>query len=144
MGCSYLPQICCCNDVGDGGARGASAAPKDLNCRKSGQNSWKSGQNWRQQFFRKTNEDLFFGGHTKKRSSWSLWEKICRWSCTITFGQVWGNSSKKPSHPQKFSCSYTYVLLHFKLFTPRSGCGHIRWLAHREWSIEIKPGVHLN
>jgi len=24
------------------------------------------------------------------------------------FGQVWGNSDKIPSHPQKFACSYTY------------------------------------
>jgi len=26
------------------------------------------------------------------------------------FVQVWGNSGKNPSHPQKFACSYTYVL----------------------------------
>jgi len=24
------------------------------------------------------------------------------------FGQVWGNSDKNPSHPQKFACSNTY------------------------------------
>ena len=35
-------------------------------------------------------------------------------------------------------------LLQYKLFTPRSGCGHIRWLAHRACRTEIKPGVHLN
>jgi len=28
------------------------------------------------------------------------------------FGQVWGNSGKFPSHPQKFACPCTYVLKH--------------------------------
>jgi len=50
----------------------------------------------------------FFGGHTKKRSWWSLWEKICRQNCTKKlFCQVWGNSGKNPPHSQKFTCSYT-------------------------------------
>jgi len=28
----------------------------------------------------------------------------------VFFGQVWQNSGKNPSHPQKFACSYTYAL----------------------------------
>jgi len=49
-----------------------------------------------------------FEGQTKKRSSWSLWEKICRRSRTKTFqAKIWGNSGKNPSNPQKFACSCT-------------------------------------
>jgi len=29
----------------------------------------------------------------------------------IFLGQVWENSGKNPSHPQKFACSYTYVYI---------------------------------
>jgi len=46
-----------------------------------------------------------FGGHSEK----GLHEKIfARKVAKNFFGQVWGNSGKNPSHPQKFSCSYTY------------------------------------
>jgi len=52
--------------------------------------SWRSHQ---EQVF------MFFVGE-------NLWEK----GAHTLFGQVWGNSIKNPSHPQKFPCSYTYVL----------------------------------
>jgi len=48
----------------------------------------------------KTLEDLFLGGHTNKKVS-KVTQKL--------FGYVWGNSDKTPSHPQKFTCSYTYT-----------------------------------
>jgi len=35
-------------------------------------------------------------------------EKIWATGAQKLFGQVWGNSGKNPSHPQKFACSYTY------------------------------------
>ena len=30
------------------------------------------------------------------------------------FGQILGNSSKNPSPPQKFACTYTYITSHAK------------------------------
>jgi len=37
----------------------------------------------------------FFGGYAKKRSSWSLWGKICRQKLHKKLsGQLWGNSGK--------------------------------------------------
>jgi len=61
---------------------------------------------WRSTFA-KSHQDLFpfFGGHPEK----GLHEKIfARKVAKNFFGQVWGNSGKNPSHPQKFTCSYTY------------------------------------
>jgi len=46
-----------------------------------------------------------------------------RYSCSAQkvakhfYGQVWGNSGKNPSHPQKFACSYTGA---FRCFCIRS------------------------
>jgi len=41
----------------------------------------------------------------RKRSSW---EKFAQKVVQNFFGQVWGNSDKNPSRPQKFACSYSY------------------------------------
>jgi len=43
------------------------------------------------------------------RRSSEIWSSYTK-SGQIFFGQVWGNLGKNPSHPQKFTCSYTYVL----------------------------------
>ena len=58
---------------------------------------------------RKTHEDLFLGGHPKKRSSWSLWEKIVGKSYTKTFRTSLGKFGEKSFAFQIFACSYTYV-----------------------------------
>jgi len=50
----------------------------------------------------------FIGGYTKNRSSWSLWEKICRQKLhKKLFGQIW-RTSGKILRTSKFACSYTY------------------------------------
>ena len=50
---------------------------------------------------RKINVGLLFWRSHQKRSSWSLWEKICRQkSHNNFFGQVWGNSGKNPRTPK--------------------------------------------
>ena len=51
----------------------------------------------------------FFGRHTKKRSSWSLWENICsQKSHNNVSGKFGENPGKYPSHPQTCACSYNY------------------------------------
>ena len=37
----------------------------------------------------------FLGGHTKKKSSWSFWEKICRKNCTKNFSGKFGEIRAK-------------------------------------------------
>ena len=44
---------------------------------------------------RKTHEPLSVGGHTKKRSSWSLWEKICRQTSHKNFSGKFGEIEAK-------------------------------------------------
>jgi len=82
------------------GGGGASALPKAFICRKSGQNPWKSEQKWPPTFGEK-HIKTFFGGHTKKRSSWLLWEIICRRSHTKTFWASLGKFGHKFFAPSK-------------------------------------------
>jgi len=58
---------------------------------------------------KKTNENPFFGGHTKKDLHDLCGRKFVDKSRTTTFRQVWGNTGKNPLHPQKFACTCTYV-----------------------------------
>jgi len=60
---------------------------------------------------RKTHEDLF-GGHTKKMSSWSMWEKIYRQSRTKTFRASLGKFGQKSFAPPKI-----FLLLHLRTST---------------------------
>ena len=113
--------------------RGASPSPKVLIWWKSGKNSWKSGQN-----LRKSRQNLWKPSQNpwKYEQKWhptcfdlkqlaanvrrntcrpffhsknSLHEKIFTQKLAQKFfGHVWGNSGKRPSHPQTFACSYTY------------------------------------
>ena len=106
-------------------AGGASAPPKFLICRKSGQspwkfgqnlwkfeqNHWKSGQKWRPTLFdfeklrpgfAEKQVQTIFGGHTMKTVG------KC---CTTAFWAIWENSGKNPLPLQKFACSYTYELV---------------------------------
>ena len=43
-----------------------------------------------------------FGGHINKRSSWSLWKKICRENCTLKFlgkfGEIWAKILRTPKN----------------------------------------------
>jgi len=81
----------------------------EQNPQMSRKNPWKFGQKWRPRLLyfkklspnvcRKTSENHFLKGHTKKRSA-KLAQKL--------FGQVWKNLGKNPLLPQKFACSYTY------------------------------------
>jgi len=95
------------------GSGGAIAPPKVLICRKSEQNRWRFGQKWRPMLFDLKNGTQHFqkitwrpilGFHTKRRSSWSLIcvDKFFRKPRKL-FEQVWVNSGKNPSHPQKFA-----------------------------------------
>ena len=120
------------SDVGGGGSWGASTLPKVLICWKSGENPWKSGQNfrksrqntwksgrkWRSTFFdfkkwhptfaEKHMKTFSLRGHIKRGLYESLlWEKIWKKKSHKLFEKVWENSGKNPSHPQKFACSYT-------------------------------------
>jgi len=62
---------------------------------------------------------IFFEGHTKKRSSWSLWEKNCRQKLhKKLFWQVWGNSGKNPSHPQKLPAATPMMKRHLRPVSP--------------------------
>jgi len=45
------------------------------------------------------------------------------------FGQVWGNSGKNPSQPQKLTCSYTYVV-HWTWYSNGFGCIAIYCVCH--------------
>ena len=55
----------------------------------------------------KTHEDLFVG-YTNKRSSWFLWEKICRQKLHKNISGNFVEIRAKPFAPQKFACSSTY------------------------------------
>ena len=89
-----------CSGVGGWDASG----PSKVLCRESGA----------QRFLFSITKEHLFGGHTKKRSSWSSWEKICREKSHENFsGKVRRDSSKNPSHPQKFACTYTALLVCF-------------------------------
>ena len=106
---------------------------------KSGQNLWKSGQNvWkpshnccmRFEFTKMTSkikvrtfflEAMFLG---KLGEVWTsldeIWAKMLDvpWFEIVFFEvifleffrAIWGNLGKNPSHPQKFACSYTYIV----------------------------------
>jgi len=50
----------------------------------------------------------FCGGYTKKRSLWSLWEKIYRQKLHKKFLGKFGEIRAKSFAPKKFACSYTY------------------------------------
>jgi len=95
-------------DAGD-----ASAPLKFLICRKSGQNPlklgqnlWQAGKKWRQTlaekkwraFLEVTPRNVFCGRGQICRSKFA--EQL--------FRQVWRNSGKNLSHPQKFAFSYIY------------------------------------
>ena len=56
----------------------------------------------------KIHEDLFFRAYTKKKSSWSLWEKICRQKLHKNISGKFGEIRAKSFAPQKFACSYTW------------------------------------
>jgi len=62
---------------------------------------------WRTTFVEK-HLKTFFGSHTKKKSSWSLWENICRQKShknySGKFEEIWAKTFATP----KFACSYTY------------------------------------
>jgi len=49
----------------------------------------------------------FFGGHTKKILIIFVADNFLAKVAQL-FWQVWENSGKNPSYPQKFACSYTY------------------------------------
>jgi len=40
------------------------------------------------------------------RPNWELFLEVTQFE--LFFGKVWENPGKIPSHPQKFTCSYTY------------------------------------
>ena len=45
----------------------------------------------------------------RSSQNWSVWKEIfTQRVARKVFGQVWGNSGKNLSKPQKFTCSYTY------------------------------------
>ena len=122
----HLPSLVNSGSGGRGGAGGASAHLKVLICQKFWQKPWISekisenlGKNRAQHclisnngtgdLFLKSAWGPFFWVHTKQ----GLYD-ICRWKfvgkvAQKRFGQVWVNSGKNPSHPQKFACSYTYA-----------------------------------
>jgi len=50
----------------------------------------------------------FFGGCTKKRSSRSLWDKICSQKLHKKFSGKFGEIRAKSFAPQTFACSYAY------------------------------------
>jgi len=58
----------------------------------------------------------FFGGHPNIRKEGLLEKMFAQTVAQKVFGQVWGNSGKNPSHPQKIACSYTYVSYRFTYF----------------------------
>jgi len=102
------------------------APPKVLNCRKSEQTAENLGQNGGQcclistngiQHFQQNTWRPFFGCRTKKRSSWSLIfvEKFCTKSPTKRSGQIWENSGKNLSHPQKFPSPKTMYIYRFSI-----------------------------
>jgi len=73
---------------------------------KRGRSPWKSGQNWRPTLFdfkkktapnvcRKTKENPPFGGHTKTRLLWPLWEKICKQKSQNHFSGKFGEIRAK-------------------------------------------------
>jgi len=76
--------------VYEAGEHVVQTQPQKFWFRKSGQNPWKSGKNCYlgkisenpgingDQRLQKNNWRPSFGGHTKKGSSWSLWEKFCK------------------------------------------------------------------
>ena len=91
--------------------RGVQVHPKSFDLLKSWENLRKSEYKWRPALFHfkkwhprfaVKHMKTFFGGHTKKRSSWSLWEEICRQNCTKTFranlGKFWQKSFAFPTN----------------------------------------------
>ena len=100
------------------GCRGWMRTTKILICRKSRQNPWKSGTNGAQrsliskngaQCLQKNTWRLFVGGHTKKTSSWTLREKLCRQKTQKNFLRKFGEFGKKSSAPSKIC-----LLLHLR------------------------------
>ena len=82
----------------------------------SGPNPWKSGRKSRPTLFDFTKRQPVVAEKHIKTFLWTshqkkvfmiLWEKFIGKSAQKLFGQVWGNSGKSPSHPQKFACSDT-------------------------------------
>ena len=63
MGCSHLPQICCCSDVGDGGA---STAPKIWIVETLGKIPENLGKNDANSFSEKQLKTFFWRSHQKE------------------------------------------------------------------------------
>jgi len=61
------------------------------------------------QHLQKTNENLFLEVTPQKVLIIFVGENVWGKEAQKLFGQVWKNSSKNPSHSQKFACSYTYA-----------------------------------
>jgi len=70
------------------------------------------------------------------------------------FGQVWGNSGKNPSHPQKFACSYTYACGQNEAVLEVLKRGHAstqtllnwrgeNWLSAFRWDKSIHRPAHV-
>jgi len=71
------------------------------------QNPWKSRKKWCPTWF-----DLKKMTPNVCKITWRLFWRSFFWRSKVAqkfFGQVWGNSGKNPSHPQKFACTYTYL-----------------------------------
>ena len=79
---------------------------------KSGTQRCLTSKNGAQLLQKKHMKTWFFWGHIKKSLHDFCGRKFVGKSCTnrVLFRQVWENSGKNPSQPQKCACSYSYAL----------------------------------
>jgi len=105
-----------------GECRGCKRTHKILICWKSGQNTWKSGPKMVPNVwlcFSKTKEKrtkTFFQRSHQKRSSWSLWEKIC-WQklykyFSVKFGEIWAKILRTPKNCLLLRLCFTQTLVY--------------------------------
>jgi len=129
-------------DHAGAGGGGQAYHPKLVIRWKSGQNLWKFGQNVAKSLY----VHWFYKNGTQNQSVDRFLE-----SCfyLFLFGQVRGNLGKNPSHPQKFTCSYTHALTNIPPPTcPKSNqLDHqlrhpVLWFRHhRKLTIRTKTSV---